>query len=51
MTFDEVLQEPSRESKLEFALELLLYTIEDANTIEEILVSEEYLNAKRLVKY
>lgn len=50
MTFDEVLQEPSRESKLEFALLMLLYTIEDANTIEEILVSEEYLNAKRLVR-
>lgn len=50
MTYDEVLQERSDTDKLSTTLEYLLMTIDDAETLEEVLHSEEYKEAKTLVK-
>lgn len=50
MTFDEVLQKPNKEYYLTRALEDLLFTIEEATSVDEILDSEEYETAKKLVR-
>lgn len=49
MTFDDVLQEPSREYRLSKALEQLLYTIEEAEKLEDIIFSKEYKEATELI--
>lgn len=51
MTFDEVLQQPSDTYKLSKALEYLLFTIEEAETVEDIINSQEYKEAKDIIKY
>lgn len=50
MTYDEVLQEPSNEDLLITTLQYLIFTIDEANTIEDIVNSEDYKDAKELLR-